>query len=387
VWESIINTIPIEERNWLDAPYLISEFYFYRRVIDAFDYFSTNYDMFHLQKQQGLNEATKAICDASLLVSTLLSKSNTKSEALHLMEFGLLTSLWGNKMDLSLWPAGDMTRPELGTDDSHHSAQYDKLHSYILDNQLSAVCTYLCSSISSCDVNTSDVHVDSEINNSLNDSSSINQSDTNNIHLKYVNIIVDNAGYEIFTDLLLGYILLKLGVTTKVVLHTKAHPTFVSDATTTDVMCTIDFMSQILSRLDNNNISREVCQCAFDISREMALYLTSGAMECQSDLYWCQPFEFWNMPNEVANKFINSQLTVVKGDANYRRLLGDRYWSWDTPSKEALSYWTSPVCALRTLKSEIGCGISNDAQAYASARDSKWQVSGRWGLIQTNGLS
>lgn len=62
-------------------------------------------------------------------------------------------------------------------------------------------------------------------------------------------------------------------------------------------------------------------------------------------------------------------------------------------SKEILSYWTAnrenpqsdervPVCALRTFKAEIGCGISEEAQQRAAAADSNWMVSGKWGVVQ-----
>jgi hypothetical protein len=57
-----------------------------------------------------------------------------------------------------------------------------------------------------------------------------------------VGIVVDNAGYEVFSDMLLGHSLLALGVATKVTFHTKAHPTFVSDATNEDCVGTIDFL-------------------------------------------------------------------------------------------------------------------------------------------------
>ena len=37
VWQEILR--PYLSSNWLDTPWLITEFYFYRRVVEAFDYF------------------------------------------------------------------------------------------------------------------------------------------------------------------------------------------------------------------------------------------------------------------------------------------------------------------------------------------------------------
>ena len=52
-WDRILSSLKDEERNWLDAPWVISEFYFYRRIVEAFRYFETGYDMFAKQKVQG----------------------------------------------------------------------------------------------------------------------------------------------------------------------------------------------------------------------------------------------------------------------------------------------------------------------------------------------
>lgn len=76
-----------------------------------------------------------------------------------------------------------------------------------------------------------------------------------------IGIVVDNAGYELVSDLVLGHCLLATGNTKGflrayitvhtytcyslsgaadvVTFHTKGHPTFVSDATTKDVLETI----------------------------------------------------------------------------------------------------------------------------------------------------
>lgn len=49
-----------------------------------------------------------------------------------------------------------------------------------------------------------------------------------------------------------------------------------------------------------------------------------------------------------------SALVFVKGDANYRRLIGDRLWPTDTPFSDVAGYFPTRLCALRTLKAELG---------------------------------
>jgi len=66
-------------------------------------------------------------------------------------------------------------------------------------------------------------------------------------------------------------------------------------------------------------------------------------------------------------------------------LLGEREWPLDTKASDILSYWPVPVCALRTFKAEIGCGITPSKQQETQAADPKWMVSGRWGVVQVGG--
>ncbi len=100
-WADILRTIPDERRNWRQAPWIVSEFYLYRRLAEAFRFFETGYDMFSKQKVSGLIEALPNIQEIAGRLEALIA-SDSKSTVI---ELAVLTSLWGNKMDLSLWPA------------------------------------------------------------------------------------------------------------------------------------------------------------------------------------------------------------------------------------------------------------------------------------------
>ena len=110
IWSDILSTIPEEERNWIDAPWVISEFYFYRRIMEAFNYFESNYDPFVKQKVQGLFEALTSIEAIASRLPLLLENSMSDDKSIA-VEIASLTSLWGNKMDLSLWPASKTSAP------------------------------------------------------------------------------------------------------------------------------------------------------------------------------------------------------------------------------------------------------------------------------------
>ena len=159
------------------------------------------------------------------------------------------------------------------------------------------------------------------------------------------------------------------------VMCSQGHPTFVSDATREDCLATIDFLIY-----EGSADTKRLAQ-------QMKDHVTSGRFILENDLFWCQPTAFWDMPKFIQEKLSKSKLVFVKGDANYRRLLGERDWPLHTSARTILSYWPVPVCALRTFKAEIGCGISETAQVRAGAADSKWMVSGRWGVVQLGGNS
>lgn len=337
IWDRLLATIQEDERNWLDAPWLISEFYFYRRIAEAFRFFETGYDMFVMQKANGLMEAMPAIQEIAEKLPIVLAGGIVDA-----LEIAIQTSLWGNKIDLSLWPAG-VSKPG-----STEGALIDTIaagRQFILDDHTVEVVKLLEGLTSK------------ELKGSK----------------RVIGIVVDNAGYELFSDLLLGYSLLELGVATSITYYTKGHPTFVSDATNSDALETIDFLESSSH------------QPTADLAHAFADYVRKGQFVFDSDLFWCQPIPFWDMPDNIQEKIEKNRLVFVKGDANYRRLLGEREWDLDCPAKEILSYWPVPVCALRTFKAEIGCGISTSKQIEAITVDKNWLTSGKWGVVQLGG--
>jgi uncharacterized protein with ATP-grasp and redox domains len=329
-WSILLSTVPEEKRNWLDAPWLISEYYFYRRVVECFCYMKTSYDMFQHQKRAGLIDALPILREISDSLHQQLYVSDNKR---NLLSIGIYTSLWGNKLDLSLWPNGGK---ESGRITTHH--HFENMLSYILDDVSDALIDHLMK----------------------------------HTHESQVDIIVDNAGYELISDFILGLILLHVGAAQKVRFHTKGHPTFVSDATTKDCKETIEFLSDKCK--DSSSLRW--------LSSRLNYCVDAGQFEFLDDNYWCQPIPMWDMPTSISKKLCASKVVVVKGDANYRRLLGDREWDFATPAADVLSYWAVPVCALRTFKSEIGCGIDKAKQLVAQNQDLCWKTSGKWGVVQ-----
>ncbi|MGW3731260.1 ARMT1-like domain-containing protein, partial [Streptomyces sp. NPDC000851] len=82
-------------------------------------------------------------------------------------------------------------------------------------------------------------------------------------------------------------------------------------------------------------------------------------------------------------EFAAATVTIVKGDLNYRRLVGDRLWPPTTPFPDVTGYFPGPVAALRTLKSDVICGLDAGTEAALDAAEGRrWRTGGTHALIQ-----
>jgi hypothetical protein len=73
----------------------------------------------------------------------------------------------------------------------------------------------------------------------------------------------------------------------------------------------------------------------------------------------------------------------MKGDLNYRRLIGDRLHPATTPFAEATAYFPGAVAALRTLKSDVVVGLAPATEAALDAAEGgRWRTGGTHALIQ-----
>lgn len=90
-----------------------------------------------------------------------------------------------------------------------------------------------------------------------------------------IHIVLDNAGYELFTDLCLAAFLVTIVPTTKITFYVKLYPWYVSDTTSRDFLWTLNYMSnlndypniQLLGKMFKNLMDRKVwCVKVFNFS-------------------------------------------------------------------------------------------------------------------------
>ncbi|MER5540952.1 damage-control phosphatase ARMT1 family protein [Streptomyces sp. NPDC002589] len=308
-------------RSWFDVPWLWSESYFYRRLLDAVGWFGPGawrgIDPFRPFKRAELDAPET---DAELAALDALPGLPEEERARALLH----GSLWGNRADLGfrLSAEGVEARdpaPALVADDS--AALWSLLPP-------GGAATLV--------------------------------------------LVADNAGRELVPDLLLIAHLLAEGRAARAVLHVKPYPYYVSDATTADVV-------DALHRL------RATPGAAGEYARVLWSALADGRLAVRAHPFSCAPLPYERMPDDLRAEFAAATLTVFKGDLNYRRLVGDRLWPPTTPFRETTGYFPGPVAALRTLKSDVITGLSAPTEAaLVAAEDRRWRTSGTHALIQAD---
>jgi hypothetical protein len=155
----------------------------------------------------------------------------------------------------------------------------------------------------------------------------------------------------------------------------KDAPTFVSDATDADVHTTLDWLAA-----HKEPGARALAASAARLRASGALRVVGG-----DDPFLTSPCAFWEMGETRAASWAAARLVVLKGDANYRRLVGDAHWAHDTPPRAVLGAgWPAGarVLCLRTCKSEVLVGVTPAETARAAGRSAAWLTAGEFGLVQ-----
>ncbi len=186
----------------------------------------------------------------------------------------------------------------------------------------------------------------------------------------HVHVVADNTGTELALDLALIDALLE-APGARVTVHLKTQPVFVSDATVHDVWRLLGSMQ---GRGGQAGAVAERLHAAFDEER-LALW---------PDPYWSGPRFLGQAPPHVARALAGASIAVLKGDANYRRLVGDATWPPATPFAVAASTVPFPLLCLRTMKSDSVLGLPAGLAEALDGRDPRWRVDGRRGLAQAH---
>lgn len=189
-----------------------------------------------------------------------------------------------------------------------------------------------------------------------------------------IDIILDNAGYELFTDLVLTDFILRYNFAEKIRFHCKAIPWFISDVLRRDFHWTI-------KQLANNEAEH-----IKEFGKRLNQYVEMGRIELKPiEFFWTSPYEFQAM-EKIAPKLYadlsTSQLLIFKGDLNYRKLLADMNWPFDSRFIDVLGVFRpTNLCTLRTVKADLICELPNGKAEELSKIDEMWMETGKYGVL------
>ena len=320
-WSAVLAPLLSSGATWFTTAWWVSENYFYKRMLEITDGPTGGKDPFAKQKADSLAGA------AGAFQAAFASGLTETTELAPLVA----AALWGNLADLSLSAGAKLVAPDVA---SSGSGQQDAGASSMM---LADDTTALCSALAGCGG-------------------------------KEVLVVLDNCGLELVSDLLLVDGLLRIVKPSRVVLHAKDCPVFVSDVMPADVSPTVDWLEE---------------QGGAELAARLRAAMADGRLTVEAPEFYTGCLPFWEMPSELRASYEAAAVVITKGDANYRRLLGDLHWRHDTDFAELMEYWPTSVAALRTCKSGVLVGVDPEVEAAAAAaHPDKWLVAGLYGCVQ-----
>ncbi|MFE7136292.1 damage-control phosphatase ARMT1 family protein [Streptomyces sp. NPDC057644] len=308
-------------RSWFDAPFLWAESYFYRRLLGATGYFGTG-------PWRGVDPF--APFKQAELRGTAVDEELRALDALADVPADeratalLHASVWGNRADLGFRVTEGDAAPGTAADDL--VADDSPLLWQLLPAGAGAT----------------------------------------------VAVVADNAGRELIPDLILIDHLLLHRHAERIMLHVKPYPYYVSDAMTADV---VDGLRRLA----------EAPGEAGRIGSRLWDAMATGRLEVRAHPFFCAPLPYEEMPGDLRAEFAAATVTILKGDLNYRRLVGDRTWHATTPFADRTAYFPGAVAALRTLKSDVVVGLEQKTLDALERSGAAWRTSGTQALIQVRG--
>ncbi|KAG7447265.1 DUF89 domain-containing protein [Guyanagaster necrorhizus] len=361
----------ISKNTWFTAPWLFAECYLYR-LIWSFLLQTTHwrrYDPFRAQKIDAFQKSGVAIyswvAQLNTEIATIIheldhAKKNIEENVDNLrvlFQEMVQMCLWGNSIDLSLLT-------NLSLSDIEHLQAVGKdaqaaREAFILKDDQETAWDHL---------------------KSLKDGR--------------IDFVLDNAGFELFTDLVFAdFLVTHTPYVSKVVMHPKLIPWFVSDVTPSDFSQTFDLLLddaflasscpteaekkhlRYMTERWKDYVERGIFSLSVPISTPLGEGIGSTAD------FWTTHLPYWNMKIHAQSLWtdfhLNSSLVIFKGDL---KLTGDISWPTLTPFRVAIAgplAGSFPLLSLRTSKADVVVGVSNEVAAQLNKTDKHWRVNGR----------
>lgn len=351
--------------SWLSAPWLYSECYMYRLISTYFTGTQhwRSFDVYHRQKTEAFKASKDGVIELAVRYKALSKQLDTPDISLDTL--GLLfrefadISLWGNATDLSILQ--HMSLEDIKT--LQGAEVRKKNEENILVNDLDKVWDTISPDVS-------DPYTQTRID-----------------------FVLDNAGFELFADIMFVLFLLDSNVANTVVLHPKNHPWFVSDVLPVDVL---DMFNQLG---DPSFFETKEHRSELDyLVEKLITFHSEGRLIIRTSPFWTTYHSFNQITSTGAGRKVwedlkDSSLVIFKGDLNHRKLVQDLEWTRTTPFTEAIGELAQSgvrVLTLRTCKADVVVGLPEGAEEQlekawvekGNANKLGWAYSGKWAVVQ-----
>ncbi|KAF8235878.1 DUF89 domain-containing protein [Tricholoma matsutake] len=358
------------KNTWFTAPWLFAECYLYRflRSLFARTVHWNNWDPFLSQKVKTFQQSETSILQMATTMHELeIERGALDSDKLAvLFQEMIQMCLWGNATDLSLLThLSSIDIQRLQSVGKEAQAERQK---FILKDDQERVWQHLKS-----------------------------------VKGGRVDFVLDNAGFELFTDLVFAdFLVTYTPYVSKICFHPKLIPWFVSDVTPADFRLAItslldqSFFSATGTSDGNLSAGHEhlksmvtrwqtyIDQGVFSLSVPMDTPL--GGDRCGKTIraeFWTTPWPYWQMKDrahELFRSLLDSDLVIFKCAV---RLTSDVRWPAWTTFASAIGPLAGsfPLLSLRTNKADVVVGIKKELAEQLDNSGEKWRVDGRYALI------
>ena len=205
-----------------------------------------------------------------------------------------------------------------------------------------------------------------------------------------VHIVLDNAGFELLADLVLAGYLIESKFATRVVLHGKRMPWFVSDVNQHDLTDLIDgfIKGSFYPDIDDAD-STELKEAG----KYWHSLLSSDKLIFHASPFWTTAHPYGRLASvdpALFTSLASADLVIYKGDLNYRKLVYDGMWHKTAPFKQALGPLAKKqvvdggkkegtrILSLRTCKADVGVGLRTGQE---KGLPGDWTRTGKYALI------
>ncbi|KAF9580958.1 hypothetical protein BGW38_002198 [Lunasporangiospora selenospora] len=422
-WNQALETF-YSGSSWYKASWLFSECYLYRRIKEAFELSEhwKDYDPFFRQKSIVFKSSQKAVVAiAARLMSPVSAGSASGQDPLQdvnqLSSLDVLISqgpdskgtqeafyelaqicLWGNATDLSLLDNPDLAKVE----ELQRRMLMEKSSS---SSSLGSGETLLGGSpdqqgaegIANDEPTELEKHAEMILTNDLDKL----WGKVKSLRNARVDIILDNAGFELYVDLVFADYLVRAGFASEVVFHAKRIPWFVSDVLPFDFDWTLRQLytgnaDGLEAFFDPEDPAEQ--KAIKDLGSRWRTYVSNGTWRVTSHDFWTSCYAFYHLPTlptaaDLFGDMQKSDLWIFKGDLNYRKLVYDCLWPTTTTFEEAIgplggkapagrkAAGVPSLVSFRTCKADVVVGLAPGVAEAMDIKAKDWMVSGEYAVI------